>query len=359
MLATMLATAAVSPAAADGFDALAAAAMQVPDDVLGDRTGLVFDFVSPANALRAGVHSIGLGHPELDQALLDPDAARQRTGIDFPRLDGLLQFGQPPNRVMLLVGDALDPAAIRSALEGRGFTESQSSGVPVFAAGDDNAISIAKRDPADPFGANLGRSQRIAIADGRAVVAANWAALARALPFPDEPGTSAARLLSAMITAAQGATRAGAQAYQANAFNVAAFLELGDPIVLGADGRPQLAEQGPAGFSMPPFVFAMFVAASQADQETAQLVLLYTDRTSAEAGTAEIARRLEAFPANRMVRADFRSNVVDAKADGAPVAIGIVTVMFTAAPAGAAGAELQRWLAAVYQRGFSVLSILR
>lgn len=89
-------------------------------------------------------------------------------GVDITAVDAILTAGQPPNMVEVWAGtpEGIDPAKIGPALAARGFAQKDMSGVTVWARFEDYRISIAERDPDDPFGGVLGQAARIAVTDG-------------------------------------------------------------------------------------------------------------------------------------------------------------------------------------------------
>src|SRR5690606_74600 len=81
-------------------------------------------------------------------------------------MDRSLVFGNPPSMGNILEGD-FDPAQIAEAFAARDFTENDFNGVPVWcgAAGCENGLQtdLANRNPGNPFGGDLGRSEPLAI----------------------------------------------------------------------------------------------------------------------------------------------------------------------------------------------------
>lgn len=347
LLAALIAT----PSA--GFDGLEQLVRRVPDAALAAPSGFLFDFISPDALRRTGIDvAMQFGGYDFAPAVFDPGPARELTGIDFGTLDGVLQVGELPDAVAMLAGADLDPTAAAAVLAGRGFARSQEGDLTVMARGEDHAPDLSARDLADPFGRGLGMAERIALGPGAATVASSWPVLRAALARPAALG----EVLAEMVRAAEASTRAGSTAYQAAGFSIAAF-GAGDPLPAldpaGALDRlrlPPLPEQ-----TMPAYAVAILIASFHPDQEVAQIALLYADAAAAEAGMAEIERRLALWPEERMVRTAMRTRVTPAAAGGA---IGVVSVLFTAAPTGAARGEFQRWMQGIATRDFPVLQLL-
>ncbi len=74
-------------------------------------------------------------------------------------VDRSLEFGDPPDLGVLL-GGAFAEEAIGTALQDRGFEYVEVQGIPVWHRFGDHEISLADRDPADPFGGHLGAASR-------------------------------------------------------------------------------------------------------------------------------------------------------------------------------------------------------
>jgi len=350
-VAVVLAGLAAPPAL--GFDQLERAVAQLPESIFDAGGGWMFDFAAPETAFELGIGSVGIGRVQLSKAILDPGPALQLTGIDFSRLDGIMVFGEMPADIVYMSGSRIDQAAIAAALERRGFEAAERAGVTVFAKGDDLKTDPPNADEFDPFGAAVSRSQRIAVGDHVVMVAPAWTSIEPLLPFHAEAASPATDVLTQMVAAARRSARPMTTAYYASALTIAAFASSRDV----RDGLQSFAVEALREPTMPLFTVALIVAAGSRDHETAELVLAYPDRATAEEGIAEVARRLEAAHDEPMMKAQFRHNVHDAIIDGQPFAIGVASVMFPVAPAGAARFEANRWAEDIYLKQFEVLKL--
>ena len=94
-------------------------------------------------------------------------------GFDFTDVRSELAFGQPPGDGIVLQGD-FDPARIGAALSARDFTSTDAGPFTLWCRSDgcDKGLEldIADRDPADPFGGELGRRQPLAVSERHAAL---------------------------------------------------------------------------------------------------------------------------------------------------------------------------------------------
>ncbi|MCC7208027.1 MAG: hypothetical protein IT323_12020, partial [Anaerolineae bacterium] len=119
--------------------------------------------------LMAALNGLGTGMSGLVE-VFRIDGMREAVGFDFFTVQRALEFGQPPAAGNILQGD-FDPAAIGAALTARGFTEQPVEGVEggllwcsVDGCEAGRQISVRDRNPADPFGGQMGRKQPLMFA---------------------------------------------------------------------------------------------------------------------------------------------------------------------------------------------------
>jgi hypothetical protein len=90
-------------------------------------------------------------------------------GFDFTDVRSELAFGQPPGDGLVIQGD-FEPVTIGAALAARDFTSTDGGPFTIWCRADgcDMGLEVdaAGRDPADPFGGDLGRRQPLAVSDG-------------------------------------------------------------------------------------------------------------------------------------------------------------------------------------------------
>lgn len=101
-----------------------------------------------------------------------PDAV----GFDFFSIDRELNYGQPPQTTTQYEG-MFDLEAIRAALSEHGFVQSEEDSAELWCSTDgcDEGLrtNLAERDPANPFGGDLGRRQPILISENRLLSSAS------------------------------------------------------------------------------------------------------------------------------------------------------------------------------------------
>jgi hypothetical protein len=89
-------------------------------------------------------------------------------GFDFTDVRSELAFGQPPGDGIVLQGE-FDPDRIGAALTARDFTSTEAGPFTLWCRSDgcDKGLEqdLARADPADPFGGELGRRQPLAVSE--------------------------------------------------------------------------------------------------------------------------------------------------------------------------------------------------
>lgn len=117
-----------------------------------NRTETARIWLAAANGLSAGL--------SLNHFLSYLEGMEDAVGFGWFAVNRALTFGQPPSMGSVLAGD-FDAKRIAAAFEARGFTGSAAGDVTVWcrAAGCNEglAINLRSRNPANPFGGELGR----------------------------------------------------------------------------------------------------------------------------------------------------------------------------------------------------------
>ena len=271
-------------------------------------------------------------------------------------VDRSLEFGDPPDVGLLLGGD-LDAAAIGAALQARDFSQADVSGVTVWHRFDDLTVSIADRDPADPFGGHLGAAARIALLPGALANARSWplingiigSAQGAQPSLADDP---AYRALAGAITAPDGLL------IQALFFTGEALQVPGDPASLGV--APPAADLGP----LPSYALAVLADRQEGNDQVHLIGLVTTDAPAAQAAAEVLAGRLADFRLstrpNEVLTEEFGATVsaavIESAADG--LAVALVEVRYPL-PAGRTDAETGRFLSAGRLYGLWVQAIMR
>jgi len=137
-------------------------------------------------AERAGPYARATTMPLGRSILLALDGGwESRVGFGPLDVEALVDYALPPEKALLL---QLDPAAaerVAPALLAHGYAEAQRNGLSALSRGEeDNSIDLSRRDPADPFGGDLGQSSRVIVESPFVLQASTWPAL-RDLASPD------------------------------------------------------------------------------------------------------------------------------------------------------------------------------
>jgi hypothetical protein len=202
----------------------------------------------------------------------------------------------PPRRALVLDLDAEAVAAVPAALLAAGYVAETHEGRDTLArGGEDHAMSLADRNPADPFGGDLGYASRVVI-EGSTVVQTNEWPLLLDLTEPASPGPE----LEVMAAALDLPDWGGASVVQAQLWTSPFDFAAPPPAVatLGAEGAATL-EVAPASATptgIPPWSLALAADLAAPDGALALVLLVYGDRGSAETAAASL---LESYTAAR------------------------------------------------------------
>ena len=117
----------------------------------------------------AAYFGIGSGPGDfLSNLLRIAEGMLNATGIDPFSIERALTYGTPPGAVDVYFGD-FDERQIAAAHSLRGYAENTVSGLTLWCGNDEcegTRMDLASRDPANPFGGNLGRQQAVLVGDG-------------------------------------------------------------------------------------------------------------------------------------------------------------------------------------------------
>jgi hypothetical protein len=224
-------------------------------------------------------------------------------GFDLFEIDQELNYGTPPEASQLFRGD-FDLDAIRSAYEARGYTQEAREGAELWCSEDGCEagmnLNLAMRNPANPFGGELGRAQPLLIA-GSALISS---------PSDD--------MIEEHIAVAQGERRSlgDTPEYQAavNAMTTdgvllqAAFLD-GEMLLryttgshaldltsfeLSEEERAALIEELMDGYeTLPQFSLLAVGEVITETEQQARVILIYGSRENAERAAEVLPRRIE------------------------------------------------------------------
>lgn len=205
----------------------------------------------------------------------------RRTGFDPDDVSRVLVVSAPPVQgVALQLKGPPDLTALGEA----GYREATRDGLTALARGGaDGSMSLADRDPDDPFGGRLGAASRIAV-EGASVRQSNTWPMLAALASP-APSPTLAALATALDSGDWGGTPVQAQLW--SPLDVAPGLP--PDLLAGDPAAPErLLEPGEA---LPPW--SMGLAADLAGEDGIGLVLLaFPDPATAARAAGVLSRRL-------------------------------------------------------------------
>lgn len=201
-------------------------------------------------------------------------------------VDRSLEFGDPPSVGLLLGGD-FDDTAIGTALQGRGFSLSNVSEVPVWYRFEDGAISFAARDIVDPFGGHLGAAARIALLPNGLANARSWPLIETIIGAaqgiqPSLADNRGYRVLAEVISEPDGLL------IQALFFTGTALRLAGDPTKAELEPAVDFA-------SLPAFSLAVLADRQEGDNQVHLIGLVCADLPTAQTAAQVLAGRVEAF----------------------------------------------------------------
>ena len=226
-------------------------------------------------------------------------------GIGMADVHRGLDYGTPPRNGMVL---GLDPAADRSAavaaaLEGRGFALREVSGMPVWHRWDDGEMRLDERNPADPFGGDLGQAARIVVTPGALAGSPQWsvtqaAAAAIAGEMPALTGNPAVRTAVSAVTGSADDATDGGRLLQLMLLNardtMAAPPNLLDMLESGVPAEDAAPVYGP-DLALPPYLLVALADRRVGERDQAVVALVYPDVGQAETAAGRLSKRLFTF----------------------------------------------------------------
>jgi hypothetical protein len=127
--------------------------------------------------------------------LTDGPSWPEVVGFDFFDIDRAVTFGTPPAAGTVLLG-TFDPAAIGAAYAARGYTSTTTGELSLLCpeAGCDTGLEVdlPNRDPRNPFGGRLGRSEPLAMAPNELLSTADAGTMDAMLAVAEGSATSLA-----------------------------------------------------------------------------------------------------------------------------------------------------------------------
>lgn len=220
-------------------------------------------------------------------------------GLDFFDLEATVEFGVPPNQALVLLGD-IEPQRISQAFSARGYRVEGPLLCPEAGCDTGRQQNLAMREPANPFGGDLGRNFPVVTAPGVLAGSASDT-LARQI------AESAAGELYSLadlpeVQAIDAFLEATPIVLAVSVLNPLAFMNV-DPLqVLGrnpdmdaaSDVLGQLTE-----LPLPAYSLIAFAATADVSNEYGHTILVYPDAEQASAAAAALDARLHSFTAQR------------------------------------------------------------
>ncbi|MEX2535214.1 MAG: hypothetical protein WD273_06385 [Trueperaceae bacterium] len=287
-------------------------------------------------------------------------------GFEWFDMDRGLSYAPPPGTTTIIAVEP-DAEALVTRLGGRGFEESVRGGISVWHKGEDGAISIADRDPGDPFGGNMGKSQRIALLPGHLVNSAFWATTEAVVQATTGEAPSLAQAPDYRTLAEAAADPSTGELVQAMFLQPAEVgLMPGDPArFIGMepeevqDRLRAEAEEAKARAPLPFYGLALLADKQAGDDWVGVAALLYEDFETAEVAAAELTRRLATFVTAQFPEASFGADEpqVHESESGHFAAVAAIRFPGSEARGEAPQGGFGDWVRALMLREFDVLEI--
>ena len=220
-------------------------------------------------------------------------------GFEFFDIAQAAEIGTPPPFGYILHGE-IDPVAVTAAYEARGYTvDTTPSGVllcPPAGCDEGFRLNLSERNPANPFGGNLGRSELSFVAEDVLFNSPDdqLIAVMTATVSSDTPALADAPEFQALDAALAGYPFVSAVI----AVTPATLIDF-DVINFATGDLLEQIETTMAENPLPPYLLASFASASTTDAELGLALFVYPDAESATAAAAAIDARM-ALPSNRL-----------------------------------------------------------
>jgi hypothetical protein len=298
------------------------------------------------------------------------DETPQVVGFSWLAVDRAMLFGAPPTHSLILGGDPdalTDVDSIDAAFAARGYESEEIDDAILWrhAERDGLEIDVANRNPANPFGGDLGRSEPLALLPGFLLSSPSDESVRDMLAAAADPSSSlAGRPDFAAIAEALGQDELLIQALFYSPQDLG-FMP-GDPFAaLEEEDLPDpTAGYGP----LPPYTMAALADLHDADGNDVHIIALaYLDADRAASAAAELAERLRGLtlptdPNYVLVErfgAEVETAVYESEAGRRAVALAIVRYPspFVIEDAPRVNYMFGLWVRMIYMRAFYVLAI--
>ncbi len=236
------------------------------------------------------------------QSLMQAETLPDSLGIDFFQVQQELSFGQPPENTLYLAG-TWDGEAVSAALTSRNYALIDENGVAQLWCEEDCLtgfeVQMDGRDPANPFGGNLGQNWPMLVSDG-ILIGNRSEPLVRAYLNTTEDDTPTLAQEPLWRAAVSAATQ-DSILLQATALSGDDLRFFGDPLsglrpMLSPEQLQRFAQDLLADYvSLPPFRLLLLADTVSQGEQLAKAVLVYQDEAAARAAADALPGRIAAY----------------------------------------------------------------
>lgn len=254
------------------------------------------DFLSNDEAARAWLNNsfrINAGASNLFRYfMVMVEEGPELLGFDVFDIDRSLEVGQPPATLTILSG-ALNPVTVNLAYGFLGFETTEIGGLPALCSADGCDVGMEHdlrgREPANPFGGDLGRRQPILVLPEALVSSPSEEFVeGAAAAYQGEVESMADDLV--IQAAVEAITPSDGALLQAIFLDPAGVMTL-SPLPNGEPLDEFVADYG----SLPPYKLAILADTQEGQDQVARVALVYADEESATEAAAELSERLRNF----------------------------------------------------------------
>lgn len=233
-------------------------------------------------------------------------------GFDYLDIDRSIAFGTPPAQGVILAGD-FNTDAIITAFTAREYEAVNVDGMIVdpgnaqeltlLQGGDPTKVDLQNRNPANPFGGELGRRELVAVAPGYLLNSPSKSTFQNLVETytDDQPALSEDSSYAAAARAISDGEGLLIQALFLNPLSVG--FAPGDPASLPPGLTQEQIEailanpllNGETYGPLAPYTLAIMADRQEGDEQVILVALVYSDEAAAQSAAAELTNRLAAF----------------------------------------------------------------
>ncbi|MFW5772739.1 MAG: hypothetical protein ACOCZH_05375 [Phototrophicaceae bacterium] len=299
----------------------------------------------------------------LPDVFIRQDAMREVVGFTVFDIDRALMFGAPPSNGTVLAGDPdalTDPLVLGEKFRELGFKAQDVDGgftLWQHSERDGFEVDIENRDPANPFGGQLGRAEPVAMTPGYLLNSADIDTVQAMIDSATDANSLALSDLPEFVALVEAITQ-DSPLIQAHFLSPAdvGFIP-GDPmaIIMGQDAPNVLADYGP----LPVYSMGVLADTQDGDNAVHMAALVYADAEDAAIAAEELAQRVASqrlpLNADETVLERFGATVESAvyeSANGFTVALARVHYPPSADTTVVPGLMYNNWVRSLWMREF-------